>query len=52
MSFLRRFAGNSTAAAGNAAPVVDVPEKREWHNEKEGERYFGMENVSREAPQG
>lgn len=46
MSFLRRFGGNSTPAAGSAVPVVEVVEKREWHNEKEGERYFGMENVS------
>lgn len=43
MSFLRKWSGKDSAVVNN---VVNEPVKNEWHNETEGERYYGMENVS------
>lgn len=49
MSFLRKWGSGPAPANGMAAPDAA---KREWHTETPGERYFGMENVSRWAPLG
>lgn len=61
MSFLRKWGsssgpasgtngGNGTSGSGGSAPgssAALAEASKEWHNEMPGERYFGMENVSR-----